>query len=71
MATIYVHDGSLGERVTGTREQYRTALAECWVQWHRDSDTELSLEEYIEESLDECLREATEDEIAELPSLAD
>jgi hypothetical protein len=62
-------NGSLGEQLIGTREEFKVALTECFAEWHRDADPDLSLEDYIEKNLDENLDTPTEDELESVERL--
>lgn len=74
MTTLYTNNINLGAECLGTREQFRKALENIWPDWYRDycascedRDEEVkSLDEYIETSLDESLREADADDIDRL-----
>jgi len=62
-------NGNLGEQMIGTREEFKAALTECFAEWHRDADTDLSLEDYIEKNLDENLDTPTEEELESVERL--
>lgn len=64
MTTIYTHNGAFGAPAIGTREEFRAALASVWPDWHREADTAQDLAEWISETLDRNLIEASAEQIA-------
>lgn len=70
MTTIYTHNGNFGADAHGTRDWFRDALQIVWADWHRDADTELNLEDYIEDSLDRNLIELGDEEAGNFRLLA-
>lgn len=55
---LMVNDEYFGKRMIGTRDEFRVALSDIFPDWYRDYDGEMSLEEYIEDSLDSHLARA-------------
>jgi len=61
--TLMVNDEYFGEKVVGTREEFRATLQDNFRSWYADYDGEMSFGEYVESALDEHLMDADADEI--------
>jgi hypothetical protein len=69
MGKLYVNNEKLGDPYIGTRDEFRRTLESLWPVWHAESGSELALDEWIEENLDENLSAATSDDLALYPRL--
>lgn len=69
MNTLMTNDEYFGEQMIGTRDEFRAALMDNFRDWYADYEGEMSLEEYVDESLDTHLHVAEADEIENLPRL--
>ena len=63
MSTLMTNDEYFGESMVGTREEFRATLMENFREWYRDYEGGMTLDEYVENSLDEHLSVAEEWEI--------
>ena len=63
MSTLMTNDEYFGESMVGTREEFRATLMENFREWYRDYDGEMTLDEYVENSLDEHLSIAEDWEV--------
>ena len=66
---LMINDERLGnESYIGIRSAFREIISESvWIEWfsdRREDEQGLDYEEYIEETLNQCLRPATPEEIA-------
>jgi len=66
---LMINDERLGnESYIGIRNAFREIISESvWIEWfsdRREDEQGLDYEEYIEETLNQCLRPATPEEIA-------
>lgn len=61
--TLMVNDEYFGEKMLGTRDEFRATLLGNFRAWYADYEGEMSFDEYVENALDEHLTEADADEI--------
>ena len=62
-STLMINDEYFGEQCVGTRDEFRAALMDNFRDWYADYEGEMTLDEYVENALDEHLIEAETDDI--------
>ena len=60
---LMTNDEYFGERMVGTRDEFRDTLMDNFREWYGDYDGEMTFDEYVENALGEHLSAADENDI--------